>query len=816
MRGGPSASRERSRLFGRGHKDFSFFDIGLLCLTNQVGVENVRRSAGCYMKRIFENTRDILPISLEKACTFYRTPELFKFVCKDDSRKAISRLFSGLRSGGGRQRSARVRLLKRAGWCIFILQTLNSMYLGGYSFSKAQRVACFSQPGDLLPCHVFALKNILSAVNRFDGVAPLSSRGLGALLTSIDLDEGRYSGKSYPAEDIIFDEHSLPEQCSSCDASSLLYDDLPFLEEPELVLRKDVQSLPAAQLRPKKVWASDEEWNKFCRLAIARGLFEHIAAEDIFTVNGRRILSGAFAVPKVAKPPLFKKRQRFILNLNNEIWDISLAPEIATPDLPYAPSFTIILIGPNEIWMNGSEDEECCFYQWFLPQVWRKYFVMAKQYVDAAGVSHWVTLTGIPMGWGFSVGILQCLQRFFLKLAGAPLSQEVRPSRMFPCYEEKSIYSVYVDNFAEFSMMSLSEAEKVFDSANRESPLQKEYVSLKQQHGVSMNKQDHTAGEVEFDYLGAFFDRQYFGLSRGKRVLIMYCLCLIIFGDGCSYQQLASLIGITSHSFLFKRALFAVFDETYSFLLRFCGGHWLPEVIRSELRAACALLVFAEADLRLPVDPFLYSSDASLWGGAFGRTKQFYVQRNTEARDLLRKCDVRGTAIRLDTAAPQPCFGRDPATSERIPSIPIPDESQWKVLKAFPFSKVSRGVAERSDLHITLLECITYTFLFRHLSSRVGNAKYHVFGQETLEDCLELFDARRIFVGLDSRGAHGAFSKGRSSARRVNRQCRKVCCLSIASGILPFYFWIPSEDMPMDRGSRKFQPGKKPPESGVS
>ena len=644
----------------------------------------------------------------------------------------------------------------------------------------------------------------------------MSSRGLGALLTSIDLDEGRYSGKSYPAEDIIFEQHSLPEKCSSCDASSLLYDDLPFLEKPELVLRRDVETLPAAQLRPKKVWAAPEQWNKFCQLAVERGLFEHIAAEDIFTVNGRRILSGAFAVPKAAKPPLYEERQRFILNLNNEIWDISLAPEIAIPDLPYAPSFTVILIGPFECMVNGSEDEECCFYQWFLPKVWRKYFVMARQYVDSQGISHWVTLTGIPMGWGFSVGILQCLQRYFLKLSGAPLSQEVKPSRMFPDYHDRSVYSVYVDNFSEFSKMSLSEAENLFEQSDRVSPLQRDYVALKRQHGVSMNEKDHTAGEPEFAWLGAFFDRQYFGLSRGKRVMIMYCLCLIVFGDGCSYQQLASIIGITSHSFLFKRSLFACFEETYTFLLKFRGGHWLPEVIRGELRAACALLVFAEADLRLPVDPHLYSSDASLWGGAFGRTKHFYVQRNSEARDLLRKCDVRGTAIRLDVDAAPPTFGRDATTSERIPSIPIPPESGWKVLKAFPFSKLSRGVAEKSELHITLLECITYTFLFRHLSSRVGNAKYHVFGEEVLEDCLELFNARRIFVGLDSRGAHGAFSKGRSSARRVNRQCRKVCTLSIASGILPFYFWIPSEDMPMDRGSRKFQPGKKPPLSGVT
>ena len=138
------------------------------------------------------------------------------------------------------------------------------------------------------------------------------------------------------------------------------------------------------------------------------------------------------------------------------------------------------------------------------------------------------------------------------------------------------------------------------------------------------------------------------------------------------------------------------------------------------------------------------------------------------------------------------------------------------MLKSFPFSKLTNGLASKSALHITLLECITFVFLFRHVASHVGNDKHHVFGQETLEDCLSLHDSRRIFVGLDSRGAHGSFSKGRSSARRINRHCRKTCAYSIASGIVAFFFWIPSEQMPMDRASRKFQPGKVLPSSSVS
>ena len=53
-------------------KATSFLDIGLLSLSEKIGVESdfVRRSRG-FMKKVFENTRDVLPISMEKACEFF-------------------------------------------------------------------------------------------------------------------------------------------------------------------------------------------------------------------------------------------------------------------------------------------------------------------------------------------------------------------------------------------------------------------------------------------------------------------------------------------------------------------------------------------------------------------------------------------------------------------------------------------------------------------------------------------------------------------------------------------------------------------------
>ena len=64
-----SGYKERKRLLEQGHREFSFWDIGLMNLTSKIGVEvknMVRRSTDGFMKKLFENTRDILPIVLNE------------------------------------------------------------------------------------------------------------------------------------------------------------------------------------------------------------------------------------------------------------------------------------------------------------------------------------------------------------------------------------------------------------------------------------------------------------------------------------------------------------------------------------------------------------------------------------------------------------------------------------------------------------------------------------------------------------------------------------------------------------------------------
>ena len=74
--------------------------------------------------------------------------------------------------------------------------------------------------------------------------------------------------------------------------------------------------------------------------------------------------------------------------------------------------------------------------------------------------------------------------------------------------------------------------------------------------GVIMDRDNHTAVCKSFTSLGATYDGRQIGLSRGKWALLVLCLFMISPEGGCAYEQLASVIDIASHAFLYRRCLF--------------------------------------------------------------------------------------------------------------------------------------------------------------------------------------------------------------------------------------------------------------------
>ena len=64
---------------------------------------------------------------------------------------------------------------------------------------------------------------------------------------------------------------------------------------------------------------------------------------------------------------------------------------------------------------------------------------------------------------------------------------------------------------------------------------------------------------------------------------------------------------------------------------------------------------------------------------------------------------------------------------------------------------------------------------------------------------------RRFFCIVDSLVTFYVLAKGRSSFKRLNRVCRRVTAVSLASGIIPMTLWTISKWNFSDGASRKFE-----------
>merc|ERR1711965_1088123 len=87
-----------------------------------------------------------------------------------------------------------------------------------------------------------------------------------------------------------------------------------------------------------------------------------------------------------------------------------------------------------------------------------------------------------------------------------------------------------------------------------------------------------------------------------------------------------------------------------------------------------------------------------------------------------------------------------------------------------------------ADAPIVLLEALAFLTEYKFLTEQIENHD------------------KRHFHAFDAMGASGAFSKGRSSALRMNRVCRKVTALSIMSNITMYFAYTDSASQPMDEG----------------
>ena len=252
------------------------------------------------------------------------------------------------------------------------------------------------------------------------------------------------------------------------------------LIDPRLVLLPEAERV---EIRPARVHATDEEWNKIGVELLRRGVVVEIARDDAPIVGGQPVLVGAFGVEKRGTPiPPATRVFRLIVNaIPSNKQQTAIKGDIE--QTPVGGEWLHIALETDEIVLWSSDDIQGCFHVFSLPPAWRRWMILSKPIRVAmpagkAGVLAsndqlsrggnapqpvcsggsrlvWLALAVIPMGWLSAVGVIQHLHHNIISSGrchrgGLDPDAELVRGKPFPVTLDSFTrwwWKVYVDNF---------------------------------------------------------------------------------------------------------------------------------------------------------------------------------------------------------------------------------------------------------------------------------------------------------------------------------------------------------------------------------
>ena len=249
-----------------------------------------------------------------------------------------------------------------------------------------------------------------------------------------------------------------------------------------------------------------------------------------------------------------------------------------------------------------------------------------------------------------------------------------------------------------------------------------------------------------------------------------------------SKKMLQAVTGLLVHPFTHRRSLMCLLQDTFVHIekLRDDTPQKLPVSVKEELLMFALTLPLCHTCCRWPISERIGASDASSTGG--GRAA--VLVNSPIAETLFRFAEHKGEYVRMDweKASLQPSSSMTAAPEELEELL---GDFYWNQTEACSFAHAQ---------HINILET---RMIYRELRDIVHSSTKGL----------------RCVLLVDSRAAVGAWSKGRSSARNLNRIIRRGLGWCLAGRKTLHLVWIRSKATPSDfpsRGRRIPEPDREP------
>eukprot|EP00971_Amphidinium_carterae_P327215 6458421-Amphidinium_carterae.2 len=443
---------------------------------------------------------------------------------------------------------------------------------------------------------------------------------------------------------------------------------LEFIQAPRLRL-SDVDSCPKAGV----VHASPSELCPLIRNLLQWGIVAPVRKRDLIMIQGRPVLNGMFALPKVGTEVCCEdgqKRpaQRLIMDLRagNSLLD-DFTGDVAT--LPSLHRWRSICLDPSEGLLLSYEDLKGCFYLVALEASWHSIFAFnAEFWAWDLGLQDrfpeneriHVGAAVCPMGWKAAVGLIQYIHRRILgqpsssyacdsiPSAGLPLQRELRADRCIPFVSGRTAsippgalslaeaWQVYVDDWDMLEVIELAEFDATIASGCHRWQQQARalYASL------SMPTSVQKAGVRErvAMRLGVHVDgnsgRLVFPAAKCARVL---GLVLHSLPRRLTRKQVQIVLGHLVHGMVLRRESLTCLHRSWRLLRRPASlALPIPEQVKREWLVALLHLPLLQINLRAQVSPVVVASDASEYAaGACASTRLNAVGRSKLSSPLV-------------------------------------------------------------------------------------------------------------------------------------------------------------------------------------
>ena len=660
-------------------------------------------------------------------------------------------------------------------WALFTFLEAGSPYKESDQVSLANRALSASWTA----AHASYAGSLHDQIHRFCRLRMPDSLGRGLdqlnkLVTSIKNSE--YKPGPFNIEELASaarsvkpDRMSLPEQAGIIDPLDHLRGEqrqefenmihtVPHDEPPE------VPTKGCFKVAPKDI---QPVYKKLLDSKVAVLMPEEFALRDS---TGRIITGGLFAVPhKESSDRIICDRRPL-----NE-----LERRLVWAKLPHGSLLTQIVVPPGFSIRGSGDDLSNYFYLLKHQESWLHRNMIGKpvsgslftEYGCDKNKKYVLSFRVIPMGDLNAVDIAQQTHVEILKDAGCMSPNHVLSFKE-PLPASHTLEGLYIDDHVVMQIVpgrKLRPRDLEFEDEKLVRASRQYYEHL----GIPVSVKKAYTKQSCFQAWGTSVDSV---TGRVGTPLCKLRQLATLVGEVCQLKHvgkklLQKTLGLFVHPCMHQRILMSLLEDSYAWVekLEDHQPRRLPASVKEELLTLSLCLPLCHANIKWQVSTRVGASDASLTGGGRAATPT----TPTIAQTLFRYSNHQGEHVRLD----------------------------WEKGAVAPPTTMTRAPSELEDIMEAHTWNTTHRCTFAH-RQHINILEMKMIKAELVGLVNEFHDPCRAVLLVDSRVAAGAWGKGRSSSRQLNRLLKSMIGWSIAGRKSLHLIWVQSAKNPADFPSR--------------